>query len=440
MNKEELAPHVEELAKVLGEKANKEELLKELDTYLNHYRVTLEWAKRNILKKMGGDPNSLQGSGGRKTVVELTGTEQSVDLLVKVLTVNPKTIEVGGAQKNIVYGLMADETGRVPYTIWEIEAVQLKEGTTVVVHNAYTKEYKGTPQLNLGNRASVEESEEILDVAGMPSSGGSNEVKVSELADGMNYVIISGKVTKVETKEITASGEKKNIVTGILTDDTGSVEFTVWGESKVNEGDDVRIVGAYVKSWRGMPKLNLGDKAEVQVLAKGSLGEVSSGSPKVRTLEDVELAGGAMDVLVRGTLVDVREGSGLVKRCPDCRRVLQKGACRIHAKVKGVDDLRIKAILDDGSSSMNVVFGKELTEKLLGITLEQAVKMTMEESNLDLIKEVAEEKLFAKTLEVRGMVRTDDFGPMLIAKEADFFERDVRDEGAKLLTELEGFN
>lgn len=89
---------------------------------------------------------------------------------------------------------------------------------------------------------------------------------------------------------------------------------------------------------------------------------------------------------------------------------------------------------------MNVVFGKELTEKLLGITLEQAVKMTMEESNLDLIKEVAEEKLFAKTLEVRGMVRTDDFGPMLIAKEADFFERDVREEGAKLLTELEGFN
>lgn len=440
MDKEELAPHVEELAKVLGEKADKEEILKELDTYLNHYRVTLEWAKRNILKKMGGNPDSLSGSGGRKTVADLTGAEQSVDLLVKVLTVNPKTIEVGGAQKNIVYGLMADETGRIPYTIWETEVVQLTEGTTVVVHNAYTKEYKGAPQLNLGNRASVEESEELLDVAAMPSSGGSGEVKVSGLADGMNYVVISGKVTKLETKEITASGEKKNIVTGILTDETGSVEFTVWGESKANDGDDVQIVGAYVKSWRGMPKLNLGDKAEIKVLAEGALGDVISGSPKVRTLEDVELSGGGMDVLIRGTLVDVREGSGLVKRCPECKRVLQKGACRIHAKVKGFDDLRIKAILDDGSSSMNVVFGKELTEKLLGIDLEQAVKMTMEESNLDLIKEMAEEKLFARSLEVRGMVRSDDFGPMMIAREADLFERDVRDEGAKLLTELEGFN
>jgi hypothetical protein len=29
---------------------------------------------------------------------------------------------------------------------------------------------------------------------------------------------------------------------------------------------------------------------------------------------------------------------------------------------------------------------------------------------------------------------------MMIAKEANVFERNVRDEGAKLLTEMEGFN
>jgi hypothetical protein len=52
---------------------------------------------------------------------------------------------------------------------------------------------------------------------------------------------------------------------------------------------------------------------------------------------------------------------------------------------------------------------------------------------------MAEEKLFARTLEVRGMVRSDDFGPMLIARDARFLEIDVREEGAKLLTEMEGF-
>jgi replication factor A1 len=383
----------------------------------------------------------LAGGGGRKTVATLTGSEQSVDLLVKVLTVNPKTIEVGGVSKNIVYGLVADETGKVPYTIWETEAMQMPEGATVLIHNAYTKEYKGAPQLNLGNRAAVELSEEVLDVASMPSgSGGSREAKVSELAEGMNFVIVSGKISRLESKEITASGEKKNITTGILTDDTGSAEFTVWGDAKLIDGAEVRIVGAYVKSWRGVPKLNLGDRAEVQVLAKGALGDISSSVPKVRTLEDIEMAGGAMDALVRGTLVDVREGSGLIMRCPDCHRVLQKGACRIHGKVKGVDDLRIKAILDDGTSSLNVVFGKELTEKLLSLNMEEAIKLTMEERNTELIKEMADEKLFARTMEVRGMVRSDDFGPMMIEKEAELFTKDVREEGAKLLTEMEGFN
>ncbi|KAF5041025.1 OB-fold nucleic acid binding domain protein [anaerobic digester metagenome] len=440
MDREELAPHVEEIARVLGEKADKDKITEELEKYVNLYRVSLEWAKRDILKKMGGNPDSVGDGSGRKSVAELTGDEQSVDLLVKVLTVNPKTIEVGGAHKSIVYGYMADESGRVPYTVWETESVQLKQGSTVLIRNAYTKEYKGTPQLNLGNRASVEESEEILDVADMPSGGGSAEVKVADLADGMNYVVISGRISKPEKREITASGEKKTIVTGILSDDTGSAEITVWKDAELKDGDEVRIVGAYVKSWKGMPKLNLGDKAEIQMLAKGALGDLSGSTPKVRTLEDVELSGGAMDVVVRGTMVDVREGSGLVMRCPDCRRVLQKSTCRVHGKVKGTDDLRIKAILDDGTSSMSVVFGKELTEQLLNISIEEAVKITTDERNPEAVKEMAEEKLFARTLEVRGMVRSDDFGPMLIARDARFLEVDVREEGAKLLTEMEGFN
>ena len=439
MDREELAPHAEELARVLGEKVTKDRLLDELERYVNLYRVSLEWAKRDILKKMGGDPGSIGNGSGRKSVAELTGAEQSVDLLVKVLTVNPKTIEVGGAHKNILYGYVADESGRVPYTVWETESVQLKEGETVVIRNAYTKEYKGTPQLNLGNRASVERSDEALDVAGMPSGAGHGEVKVAELAEGMNYVVVSGKVSKLERKEIVAAGERKNIVTGVLTDDTGSAELTIWKDAELQEGAEVRIVGAYVKSWRGIPKLNLGDKAEVQVLAAGTLGDLAGIAPKARTLLDVELSGGGMDVVVRGTIVDVREGSGLVMRCPECRRVLQKGTCRVHGKVKGMDDLRIKAILDDGTSTMNVVFGKELTEALLNMSIDEAVRLTTEERNPDAVKELAEERLFARTLEVRGMVRSDDFGPMMIAREARAVEVDAREEGAKLLTELEGF-
>ncbi|HNU35423.1 MAG TPA: hypothetical protein PKJ15_02395, partial [Methanomassiliicoccales archaeon] len=86
MEREELAPHVDEIARVLGEKADKNKIAEELEKYVNLYRVSLEWAKRDILKKMGGNPDSVGDGSGRKSVAELTGNEQSVDLLVKVLT------------------------------------------------------------------------------------------------------------------------------------------------------------------------------------------------------------------------------------------------------------------------------------------------------------------------------------------------------------------
>ena len=44
------------------------------------------------------------------------------------------------------------------------------------------------------------------------------------------------------------------------------------------------------------------------------------------------------------------------------------------------------------------------------MTLDAGVKMAMEASNFDVIQELAEERLLARPLEVRGMVRTDDYG------------------------------
>src|SRR5207249_12267474 len=68
-------------------------------------------------------------------------------------------------------------------------------------------------------------------------------------------------------------------------------------------------------------------------------------------IEDLAERGGGADVTVRGILIDLREGSGLVYRCPECRWVLRKGACRLHGEVKGEPDLRVKAVLEIGRAS-----------------------------------------------------------------------------------------
>ena len=46
------------------------------------------------------------------------------------------------------------------------------------------------------------------------------------------------------------------------------------------------------------------------------------------------------DVSVAGNLVSVRPGSGIISRCPECNRVIQKGNCRVHGKVEGIWDMQ----------------------------------------------------------------------------------------------------
>ena len=166
----------------------------------------------------------------RKKVAELGPSEGSVDLLVKVMSAIPKEVETDNGKKQIVYGMLADETGAVPYTSWDMERVSLKPGEVFMLHNAYTKEFGGKVQVNLGNRASAETrgaDEVIVDssVVQTAVSAGGEMVKVAGLQDGMNNVTVTGKILSVESKEVEASGAKKIVYSGMLADETGKVQY-----------------------------------------------------------------------------------------------------------------------------------------------------------------------------------------------------------------------
>ena len=85
MTKEEIAPHVLEIVRVLDGKLTEEKIENDLSTYLNTYRMSLEASKRHIVRKYGGDPNKLT-KGIRRMVSTLGTSEQSVDILVKVIS------------------------------------------------------------------------------------------------------------------------------------------------------------------------------------------------------------------------------------------------------------------------------------------------------------------------------------------------------------------
>lgn len=80
---------------------------------------------------------------------------------------------------------------------------------------------------------------------------------------------------------------------------------------------------------------------------------------------------------VEGRIIRIIPMSGLVMRCShkNCSRVLSTdNECPEHGLTQGDYDLRIKAILSDGSESTHIVFDQDQTEELLGMTLDEAVE------------------------------------------------------------------
>jgi replication factor A1 len=107
-----------------------------------------------------------------------------------------------------------------------------------------------------------------------------------------------------------------------------------------------------------------------------------------------------------GALVALQSGSGLIKRCPedDCNRPLGKNdRCPEHGEVEGVHDLRIKAVLDDGSQTQTVIINdNDLIEELTGLTLDDAKEMARDALDHAVVAKEMENTLLGKYYTASG--------------------------------------
>jgi len=442
-SKEELAPHVEDISRALGNdivKKQKIDIEKELREYLEIYRVKdVFTAKRSIVKKYGGNVAELRaGSGILRTLAELQPNEPSVDFLCRILTLNPKEIEQDGVKKQIHYGILADQTASKSFTVWS-EEVPFAKGDVVRVRNAYTREYNGEAQISFGTRTTFEkEKPDALPAVTAVRFGEPRNLKVRDFREGEGNVAVEARILTLERREVMVGDTKKAVFSGLLADETGKAQYTMWHEFPIKPGDAVRISGGYIKGWKGIPGLTFDERSKVERLERSKLPDTKDlKAGTVLTIEEVASRGGAADVTLRGIIIDVKPGSGLVLRCPDCKRVVQKGVCRVHGTVKGTPDLRIKAALDDGTGALIAVLGKELTEKITGKRLEDYMRLVAELANPDAVRAEIMEKVIARPMEVSGNVTADDYGLMLIASSARMVEVDVQAEARAMLEELE---
>jgi replication factor A1 len=436
MDDETLAPHVEEINRALGGKLSEEDIANELKRYLEVFGLSLPVAKRTIVKRHGGDTGNFS-AGFQRKLAEIRPNEPNVDFIAKILSVNSKEITVKGEKKPIMFGFIGDDTTTLPWTAWDTEGMELQKGDVISVKGAYTREYQGRVQVNFGNRISIKKEDPTTIGEIHIAQGPPRVANIGQLREGMGFVEVKGRLLSVDERTVVVKGEPKKIFSGVVADETGKVPFTAWSDFKLKQGEVVRISKGTVKGWRGIPQLSFDERAELtRILEKfPSIEELQKIGRSM--ISEVAGRGGASDVVVEGVVTEVRDGSGLIMRCPECKRALQKGTCKVHGRVEGYPDLRIKATLDDGSGAVSLIVGRELTEKLIDITLDESMAKAKESMNFDIVKDMIEEKLTLRVLKVVGNIKADEYGLSMIVQDGELPKHEVRPEAERLLVELE---
>jgi replication factor A1 len=415
---------LEALRETSGKNVSREELEKELRKFLE-YGVPADHAKQTLVKKFGG--GFKQSSSSERTlIVDLQPNQQSVHVLCRVISVNPREIHVKGETRKIFYGILGDESGTIQFTAWK--DFELEKGVVVDITNAYTKEWQGSVKVNFGDRTRVT----TTDASELPEMNlEPREYKIKELHGGLSSVGLTARILEIQDRDVDVSGQKKKVFSGLLGDETGKAQFTAWHDFKLKEGTVVKITGGYVKAWKGIPQFTFDEKAIVEKLDANTISKKDVKTQRIPLAELVE-RNGALDVEVEGTVIEIREGSGLVQRCPECNRVLQDGACAVHGAVEGKADMRMKLVIDDGTGSVSAILGKELTEKLLGMTMQDSA------NDKDLVKEM-NTHLFGHRISLQGNALGDQFGITLIARDARSADFNIAAEAERLSSELEEF-
>ncbi|MEF8871192.1 MAG: Single-stranded DNA binding protein [Haloarculaceae archaeon] len=421
-----LEDHAEELASDLG--VDKAEVKDDLENLVS-YSVPMDEAKQSLRRKYGSGSDS--GGGGAppsKDIADVTTDDGSVSVTAVVLTVGKRSIRYQGDDQVILEGELADESGKISYTSWE--QFDIQPGDTVSIGNAGVREWDGHPELNLGESTSVEPIDESLDV---PYDIG-GDAALTELEPGDRGINVEVTVLESESKVIDGRDGETEILSGVLADESTRLPFTDWDpHPELAAGESVRIEDTFVREFRGVPSVNVSEFSTVERLDRTI--EAPETAQRLSIRDAVE-SGGLFDVELVGNILSIRDGSGLIERCPQCSRVVQNGQCRSHGDVEGEDDLRTKAILDDGTGTVTAILDEDITEEIYGGDIEDAKEHAREEMDKEVVADTIADRIVGREFRIRGSLSVDEYGANLEAAEFIESEDDPVARAEALLQEV----
>jgi len=333
-----------------GQPADPKKIEGKLRRLVQEFGVQPSEAERSVTNELAKEynvPLAGSGSGGRSG----GGTEEKTIARAapgEWVTFEGKVVALSAPASPAIAqsGIIADESGAIRFVAWaKANAPAMTEGSWYRIESAVVDEYKGVPNLKIHSGTTIKEIGE--DRALIPTP-----VPIKDLHPG-----IGGVRAKV-IQEWDASHERM-LQSGLLGDETGTIKFVMWkepGKEKLAVGSVYNIFYAQVDEFNGRLSLNLNTATIMQEDA------------------DIPVSGG--ESAVRGSIVHIAPGSGIIKRCPveGCNRALSRqNYCPVHEiQPNFVYDLRIKGWLDDGEKTHNILLQRDVVESLTGIGLDAA--------------------------------------------------------------------
>ncbi len=384
-----------------------EDVEKRLRLLVETFSVPENEATRSVvnyfLKEHGIMPTStFSRSSEAVKVAEVTSPNSWVDLEVKVLELwDPTSSAISQT------GLVGDDTGAIKFVKWtKSELPEMVEGKSYSLKNVVTDEFQGRFSVKLNRTSEISELETEVESVEAGSITPAMEIKVGDIADPEKWIDVKVKVVQLWDPTSDAISQ-----TGLVGDDTGVIKFVKWTKSELPdmvEGQSYELKNVVTDIFEDRFSIKLNRTSQISLLE-----------------EEIEVS--PQTAQFTGAIVDIQRGSGLIKRCPICRRMLAKGVCGEHGKQDGTYDLRIKAVLDNGVFVQEALINRETTERLIEISIEEAKAMAMEALDHEVVRGLIEEKLLGRYYSVSGPSIDRYILAETIEKVPDVTEEDLAD-------------
>ncbi len=248
-------------------------------------------------------------------------------------------------------GIIADASGAIRFVVWaKAGAPRLEQGRWYRVESAVVDAFRNAPNLKVHSGTTVTPIE--TDRPLLPSV-----VSVAELKPG----VASVHVKMVQEWE---ARSERILQTGLVGDPTGTIKFTIWkeeGKEPLTSDTVYDIYYATVDEYNGRLSLVLNSGTVVpDEEAERSMSGPEGRSTRARS----------------STSARARDWSSAARSRDATASSRGRTTVRIHEiQPEFRYDLRIKAVLDDGVTTKNILMQRETTEAAAGLTLDEAVEV-----------------------------------------------------------------